>query len=217
MTALPLTVAEAVSFRTELEKGPDVALARDILRTLSERAADWGVVNKSKIWVTVKLLRASKDKDVVELAAAVTKQWKAVAMKFQKEVEEKKKKKKEDKRKKLQEYEETKLKEEAEADEMKTKLKRALALVDGKVNYPYWNKGGMTPLHHASWKGNWPLVKQLLAAGVDKDGSSAEDGETPLKLASFLVSRGFKNDGEDAAEGARDRVVEVLRRAGARE
>lgn len=140
MTALPLTVAEAVSFRTELEKGPDVALARDILRTLSERAADWGVVNKSKIWVTVKLLRASKDKDVVELAAAVTKQWKAVAMKFQKEVEEKKKKKKEDKRKKLQEYEETKLKEEAEADEMKTKLKRALALVDGKVNYPYWNK-----------------------------------------------------------------------------
>lgn len=38
-------------------------------------------------------------------------------------------------------------------------------------------QGGMTPLHHASWKGNWPLVKQLLAAGVDKDGSSAVSGE----------------------------------------
>ena len=66
-SALPLTLAEAVSFRAELEKGPDDALARDILRTLSERDADWGVVHKSKIGVTVKLLRTSKDKVVGSL------------------------------------------------------------------------------------------------------------------------------------------------------
>ena len=130
---VPLTMAEAVSFRAELEKSPSVALTRDILRTLSERAAGWGVVHASKIWVTVKFLRTSEDKVVGKLAAGVTNRWKATATNYHKEVAEKKKKGlvillREDK---------TKMMEEEKKKELRTSVERALYMA-GHDWCPYW-------------------------------------------------------------------------------